>query len=374
MLIARIFVFLLIVNSANANVFCTDAFHSESHKEFIKNMGDKFLSLQDYARQVSDSTSSTVDSSKNIYLRSLELAKAYNASSFDVLPHFVMAKHYFYRQFVSGTSGRLYLSKEEFSSKVVSFKRGKAYNSKGKKIDTQDGVYIYIISNGQLFVSKERNADGKVKHATLGIGLPVSAAGEIVFEKGRLVKINANSGRYRTPKILVYDNLKMLEEKGLEVPSHLFEKYSKPEIRIFSDTLTNLAMAGVRLNENQIVKHQLDFVSYVKKLEAWSKQPIKSKSQIWEIFDEILLEGKSSDKIELLKQEVIFKSIVASRELGFRSEYMYELKYLLPFLQFDTFVSRFNELESKAYFSKSTAIKLKKLLEELKYISSVQEW
>lgn len=348
-----------------------------------KSINDKlkasFLEIQQSARELSDSKTLGIDGAKSLYQRSVDLAKRLNEDGNTYLPHFVMAKHYYYRQFITGTSGDPYLSAKKFAEKKVSFKDGKAYDSKGKLLDTGDSLHIYFIFNGELFVAQEKRykKDGRketIKHATLGMGVPVSSAGEIAFQNGMLTKINGDSGRYRTPKFLLYGNLLLLEKEGLEIPEALKEKYSKKDIRIFSDTKNNLEQLGLVLPKKFLEKYKEDYKAYAARLKEWSRQEFKNEDQVWEVYDEIMLEGRSPKALESIKLNVVFRTIKASVRLGFRSDYLYELSYLLPFLNYKMFVKEFTKLKKQEYFDYKTEDKIQKILDKTKYVEEIQNW
>lgn len=302
-----------------------------------------------------------LDGANALYEHMLKLSKEYNASG-QGLPHYPMSKHYYYRQYISGTSGMKYLSREERRSKKVVIKKGKAYDQLGNKLDTMDSTHVFVISNASLYVSKERSYSGKVKHASLAIGVPVSAAGEIKFKKGRLVDINSDSGRYRTPNILMKRNLLLLREQGLEVPESLIENYSRPEYRV--DNVSRLESLGIdlTLHEKQsIEEHIRDFE---KEMIRWKDQAW-NEDAVWEAYDRMLLEGKLPKHLNSIGVEIVMKSLLVSQEKGFSSDYVYELAYLIPFLDYSMFKAKYFQAKDEGVLRDSSIRRVERMIDKL---------
>jgi hypothetical protein len=124
--------------------------------------------------------------------------------------------------------GVKYLNEKEREAYEIFVQHDKIVDIKGKLVDTNGSVSVNLIGqaekvdyaifvmgeDGTLYLSKYSEV-GKFHHSSFLGGKPISAAGEIIIEKGIIKEVNNASGHYKPAIKLIEKNiLKELQNRG----------------------------------------------------------------------------------------------------------------------------------------------------------------
>jgi len=291
-------------------------------------------------------------------------------------PSLPMSYHYYYRQFIQGTSGTKALTKKQLDLLRVSFKSGLIINSSGQPLDTSGEKWIYIIYNEKMYVStQDKNSKfGKVKHATMSIGLPLMAAGEIIIQEGVLTYVDNESGRYRLPRFFITKALHKLKRAGLSTKGIDEHSISKDKDLISYNTKLRMEKGNIKLDDfyqNKFTKDQEAFTLYLD--EVKDVEILDSEPEIWSIYNRLLFWGQPLREQQSHAIRIILKLLDASINKKIIADFLYELKYLIPFYEYDTFIEMLDSHVKSKKLNSQNLNRIKRFKEKTNYLHKLQK-
>lgn len=114
------------------------------------------------------------------------------------------------------------------ASKAASPKEGEDEKQKEKKKDKGD-TWIYVSdANYQLYIGIKQK--GRFQHSSFLAGGPITSAGTLIIEDGKLVKISPMSGHYRTKAVYFKRFVDELQSEGADLSG---VKIGKTEMKLW---------------------------------------------------------------------------------------------------------------------------------------------
>jgi hypothetical protein len=107
-----------------------------------------------------------------------------------------------------------YLTDAERESTRLTFKDGLVLDAQGNPLKLK--VLMYVMDNQGNFYAAEQVV-GRRHHSSFFAGQPVSAAGELYIEDGRVLAISRKSGHYVPPVESLLNAVKELRKNGIQV-------------------------------------------------------------------------------------------------------------------------------------------------------------
>jgi YD repeat-containing protein len=103
---------------------------------------------------------------------------------------------------------------------------GRLVRSDGARLDTGGSPFMIVLApDGELYAAQgDYSSDVKVHHSSFLAGAPVAAAGEVVVQDGKVVRVTSRSGHYKPPMCLLDQLRAELERRGVELDGVPFEK------------------------------------------------------------------------------------------------------------------------------------------------------
>ncbi len=104
----------------------------------------------------------------------------------------------------------------------------KSGSDQGKRVNTSSlnslhsngaGTAIFVMSpEGNIYIGAHGDTPGEFHHSSFLSGQPVSSAGEMVVEDGRILDVSNNSGHYHPSQSLNDQLFTELENRGMTEP------------------------------------------------------------------------------------------------------------------------------------------------------------
>lgn len=91
---------------------------------------------------------------------------------------------------------------------------GLFYNSMGQTVDSNARVLSFVMDESGNIFGRQGNV-GYFFHSSFFAGKPVAAAGEIIFDEGKILKISSNSGHYQPKPENFVQALKEIQSRGI---------------------------------------------------------------------------------------------------------------------------------------------------------------
>jgi hypothetical protein len=125
----------------------------------------------------------------------------------------------------------IYYTREEAQKWTAYFKNGKIYptNKERENFKSENYIFVWDKFTNDFFVAKKRK--GKVQHTSFTNGCPVSCAGFLTLDNGRITHIKGHSGHYTPNKLHMLEFKKFLfDHIGSDVKNIVITLYNGEQI------------------------------------------------------------------------------------------------------------------------------------------------